>query len=190
MKQVMFQKLRIGLLYGIPQNNRKGPFYFGGVNRKQRASQASLELVVALIAVTMLFVGITRIWVWSKSIIIHRVPAYNNTRVAAGSSNPGFWKVYTPKELTDEWVFKGNPYAGSDPIVHTPGSPTSTPFAGWCVGGDCGGEASAKHVGVSGYNWDFSVDLSKYDLSIGFNTLSTPEDTEWFAKTILKNSSI
>ena len=109
---------------------------------KNIVSQVILELVVVLVAVTLFFVGIIRIWVWSNSTIVHRVPAYNNTRIAAGSTNPGFWKVYSPKELTEGWVFRGDSSAGSGPVEYTPGAPTNVPFAGWCVSGNC--KASAQ----------------------------------------------
>ena len=128
-----------GIAPGIALNRK-------GIIKKKVTSQASLELAVALIGVALFFVGIIRIWVWSNSTIIHRTPAYNNTRVVAGSSNPGFWKVYTPKELTEDWVFEGNASSDSAAAAHTPGAPTNAPFAGWCVGGDCS-EASANHVG-------------------------------------------
>ena len=110
---------------------------------KNVASQVILELVVALMGVILFFVGITRIWVWSNSKIVGRLPAYNNTRLAAGSSNPGFWGnsknpgVYTPKQLTENWVFSGNASAGSPPIAHTPSASTNVPFASRCVTANC-----------------------------------------------------
>lgn len=113
-------------------------------------SQMSLELAVVFVSAALFFFGITRVWVWSNSQLVGRTPAYNRSRLAAGSSNPGFWGqnnegVYTPKELNDEWIFAANPYAGDPGGVHLPGSSTRLGYYG----------------GNGAFN--FPVDIGNYD---------------------------
>ena len=137
---------------------------------KRVSAQATLELVIAFIGVMLFFTGIVRLWVWSDSKIVGRTPAYNQTRLDAGNEYPGFWGdsnegVYTPKELTDEWVFKGDASQGANPQNHFPqGLPRRLPFASWCVDGNCSSSASSS-VTSSGYDWDFVVDIGNYDLT-------------------------
>lgn len=85
-----------------------------------------MELVVGFITVILFFIGVARIWTWSNAQMVGRTPAYNQTRIAAGNTHPGFWGptgqegVYTPKELTDEWVFRGNPSPGAAATINHP----------------------------------------------------------------------
>ena len=80
---------------------------------KRRVSQAGLEMVVLFTSAIVFFIGITRMWVWSNGQVVGRTVAYHASRLEAGTTHPGFWGasdegVYTPKEITEEWVFSGN----------------------------------------------------------------------------------
>jgi len=90
---------------------------------KKIQAQSSLELAVAFVTVMAFFVGMVRIWSWSNTQMVARVPAYNSSRVAAGSTHPGAWPVYTPSKLTDEWVFGGNKGSGLVGATNTPTGP-------------------------------------------------------------------
>ena len=69
--------------------------------------QVIVELMIIFLVVSVFIIGVVRLWVWSNSHFANRQPAYEETRLSAGSSEPGRSWDYTPGELTDDWVFKG-----------------------------------------------------------------------------------
>jgi len=103
---------------------------------KRANSQVVIELVVGFIVIVLFFLGASRIWVWSNAQVVGRSPAYKESRISAGNTHPGFWGntgeegVYTPKELTDGWVFGEDASSGSSAVVNIPnsGNPTKLNF--------------------------------------------------------------
>lgn len=63
-------------------------------------------MVVMFMAMSALVIGATRLWFWSDAQIIGRQKAYEDTRSTMT------WPVYGPKNITDDWVFKGDPDPG------------------------------------------------------------------------------
>ncbi len=55
------------------------------------SGQASLEMTAALIGVLLLFAGSLRVFLWVADRLISRQQYYEQTRVAAGSAQPGLW---------------------------------------------------------------------------------------------------
>ena len=52
-------------------------------------AQSTLEITVALVAVFILLLGSTKVFVWVNEQMVLRQEGYESTRVAAGSTNPG-----------------------------------------------------------------------------------------------------
>lgn len=75
-----------------------------------RKSQAMLEVTLIFIVGLYLFFGIMGVWLWGDKQLAQRQPAYNSTRVQAGSLASSddkdlVWPVYTPEELSANDVF-------------------------------------------------------------------------------------
>jgi len=77
-----------------------------------RKAQAMLEVTLIFIVGLYLFFGIMGMWLWGDKQLAQRQPAYNSTRVQAGTIEPGedskkplVWPVYTPEELSANDVF-------------------------------------------------------------------------------------
>lgn len=82
-----------------------------------------METSLFLVAMTFLLLMLVRIWVWANNQLVGRQQAYNNSRVQAGTAAPsdqpapltwveenairGDSRVYTPEELSRDWVFYG-----------------------------------------------------------------------------------
>lgn len=62
-----------------------------------------------LVAAILLLLGIFRIGLWYHNELAERQPAYQASRVAAGSNEIGKWPVYARRPLTENWVLKGGP---------------------------------------------------------------------------------
>jgi len=77
--------------------------------RENLSGQVSLELVLGFVLTVIFIAGAIRMWVWSNAQIAGRQPAYEGSRLAAGSGAPGCGWGYTPSELTDDYVFGGSP---------------------------------------------------------------------------------
>ena len=60
-----------------------------------------------LVAAILLLLGIFRIGLWYNNDLAERQPAFQASRVAAGSSEIGKWPVYARRPLTENWVLKG-----------------------------------------------------------------------------------
>ena len=60
-----------------------------------------------LVAAVLLLLGIFRIGLWYHNELAERQPAYQASRVAAGSNEIGKWPVYARRPLTEKWVLKG-----------------------------------------------------------------------------------
>ena len=68
-----------------------------------KKAQATLEVVVIIVAVIMLVAAITQIWVWANKQIVERQIKFNKSRVKAGTSKEDYtlvWPVYKPENLT------------------------------------------------------------------------------------------
>ena len=55
----------------------------------KRKAQSTLEFTVALIAVVILLLGSVKIFVWMNERMVLRQEAYEDSRVPAGSDEPG-----------------------------------------------------------------------------------------------------
>lgn len=75
--------------------------------KRSLSAQVSLEMVIMFVMAVILIAGVIRMWVWSNAQIAGRQPAYEGSRLAAGSGAPGCGWGYTPKALTEDWVFRG-----------------------------------------------------------------------------------
>ena len=80
---------------------------YAALKKQGLRAQVTLETVIMWLMTFLFIFGVVRLWVWSNAQIAYRQPAYEGTRVTAGSSSPGENWNYTPKELTDDWVFNG-----------------------------------------------------------------------------------
>ncbi len=74
---------------------------------KNRKAQVTLETALVFVALIMLLYGSVNIWLWFNKNLAQRQPPYNQTRVAAGSSDPGQWPVSSQTPMTESWVFQG-----------------------------------------------------------------------------------
>ena len=74
---------------------------------KDKKAQVTLEAALTFVALVRLLYGSMNIWLWFNRNLAERQPPYNQTRVAAGSSNPGQWPVSRQRPLTEQWVFQG-----------------------------------------------------------------------------------
>ena len=54
-----------------------------------RRAQSSLEMTLAMIGALVLLFGSIKVFIWLAQRLVARQQAYENTRVAAGSSAPG-----------------------------------------------------------------------------------------------------
>ena len=76
-------------------------------------SQVVIEFILMFVALAMLILGTTRIWVFFNADFANRQPPYEQTRIAAGNpeGSPGQWlpEGYSAMYLTEDWVFKGIP---------------------------------------------------------------------------------
>ena len=83
------------------------------VSRIKTRGQVLIESSLFLVVMILLLLLIVRVWVWANNQMAGRQPAYNDTRVEAGTvanlgqAAPLVWEVYEPEELTREWVFNG-----------------------------------------------------------------------------------
>jgi len=98
---------------GIKKNRR---------NHYKKSGQSILDFVLVFIAVAVLAVGIVRIWVWFNSNYASREVAYQQSRIVAGTPKSSYDEpidigatpdepemIYSPLDLTEEWVFQGIP---------------------------------------------------------------------------------
>ena len=91
---------------------------------RKKTGQSVVDFVLAFIAVAVMALGITRIWVWFNLNYATKQASYERSRFFAGephtretSSPPvdiggvvnNYTQVYQPIYLTEEWVFRGNP---------------------------------------------------------------------------------
>jgi len=90
---------------------------------KKHKAQVFIETTLFFVATILLLLMVIRVWVWSNNQIAARQPAYNHSRVEAGTVAPpdraapliwvvenearGDRRVYTPERLTRDWVFRG-----------------------------------------------------------------------------------
>lgn len=90
---------------------------------KLNKAQVFIEATLFFVATILLLLMVIRVWVWSNNQMAGRQPAYNDTRVEAGTvalpdqAAPLIWvvedeargdrRVYTPGSLTRGWVFRG-----------------------------------------------------------------------------------
>lgn len=91
------------------------------VNRK---AQSLLEASFMLVAAIIMVLGITRIGLWYNSNIAQRQPEYNATRLeSAGedSGEIGQWPVYERRNLTEDWVLKGENFGDSKTVQKSGG---------------------------------------------------------------------
>jgi hypothetical protein len=75
-------------------------------------------MVIMFVLVVVFIAGVTRLWVWSDAQMAGRQPAYEGSRLAAGSDVPGCFWGYTPNPPTDDYVFGGT----SQVFGHTSGN--------------------------------------------------------------------
>ncbi len=74
---------------------------------KNKKAQVTLETALVFVALIMLLSGSVNIWLWFNRNLAERQPPFNQTRVAAGSTNVGQWPVSSQRPLTEQWVFQG-----------------------------------------------------------------------------------
>jgi hypothetical protein len=81
-----------------------------------RRGQGALDFILAFVAVLWLIIGITRVWTWFHFNYANLQVNYQKTRLGAG--NATFYNDndpqpvatgYQPLDLTQNWVFKGEP---------------------------------------------------------------------------------
>jgi hypothetical protein len=90
----------------------------------RKAGQSLLDFVLVFGVLLTLLAGFTRIWVWFNSNFAKRNVDYQNTRLAAGTSNSRARNLnYSDKPLAidDNWVFRGKASGtvGMPPIATT-----------------------------------------------------------------------
>ena|SRR3989338_7061244 len=96
------------------------------INKK---SQSIIETSFMFIAAILLLLGIFRIGLWYHNELAERQPAYQASRVAAGSSEIGKWPVYARRPLTENWVLKGEDFPSAQQAAGGgigPGRPRNT----------------------------------------------------------------
>jgi len=92
-----------------------------------RKSQSIVDFAIAFIAIAGLLVGIARTWIWFNANYARRQAAFQTSRlISAGRERPydtqpkpvnigakpgctGEGCLYTPLNLTEDWVFRGTP---------------------------------------------------------------------------------
>ncbi|MCD6539800.1 MAG: hypothetical protein J7K37_03770 [Candidatus Omnitrophica bacterium] len=76
-------------------------------------SQVVIEFILMFVALAMLILGTTRIWVFFNADFVNRQAPYEQTRKVAANpeGSPGQWlpEGYSAMYLTEDWVFKGIP---------------------------------------------------------------------------------
>ena len=87
-----------------------------------RKAQSIIETSLVLVAAIIFLLGAFRIGLWYNKELSQRQPAYNATRLAAGSSEPGEWPVYAPGNLTEGWVLEGRNLSIGSQIAGTGGT--------------------------------------------------------------------
>ncbi|MDD5044362.1 MAG: hypothetical protein PHU91_00740 [Candidatus Omnitrophica bacterium] len=71
---------------------------FGELSK--RKAQSSLEVALVLIGIAVLVTAVARSWSWVNRGMVDRLSSYKNSRVVAGSDNPGVAIDYQGKKLT------------------------------------------------------------------------------------------
>lgn len=82
-------------------------------NNKAIKGQSMLEVCIILIILVLFLAGVMKIWLWSNNQIVKRQSEYNLTRVEAGTAMDDYtlvWPVYTPEELTEDYVLVDHPF--------------------------------------------------------------------------------
>lgn len=79
----------------------------GNASSSNTKSQSIIETSFMLVAAILLLLGILRISLWYNNDLAERQPAYQASRVAAGSSEIGKWPVYSRRPLAEDWALKG-----------------------------------------------------------------------------------
>lgn len=79
----------------------------GNASSRRIKAQSIVEASLMMAAAITLLLGIVRTGLWYNNELAERQPAYNESRVRAGSSNIGEWPVYSRRPLTEDWVLKG-----------------------------------------------------------------------------------
>lgn len=111
----------------------------------KKKSQSILDFIFAFIAILVLTIGLVRIWMWFHANYASRQVAFQESRLSAGiagihstyerfgykpvdigSSEECPDCVYKPLDLTEEWVFRGQPSG----TVTAPGEGEGPPGAG------------------------------------------------------------
>lgn len=64
-----------------------------------KKAQSSLELAMVLVATALLTMAVMKSWNWFNENMVNRMKAYNQGRLAAGSSNPGHAADYSQTKL-------------------------------------------------------------------------------------------
>ncbi|MFC1594080.1 hypothetical protein ACFL38_02010 [Candidatus Omnitrophota bacterium] len=87
----------------------------------KRCAQSIISFAFIFMAIAALALGIVRIWTWYNINFAKRADDYQDSRLAAGGGDPSFdWAEdtylqttphdgVTPFDLTDEWLFEGDP---------------------------------------------------------------------------------
>ena len=65
-----------------------------------KKAQSSLEMAMVLIATTLLVTAVIKSWSWFGENMSKRTNNYNNSRLSAGSSEPGKGADYSQSKLT------------------------------------------------------------------------------------------
>ena len=68
--------------------------------RRQRCGQVLLEFAISLVGLIMLTYVVLNVWTWMTIPIVQRQDAFQRSRLAAGSSNPGKPVQYRPPLLS------------------------------------------------------------------------------------------
>jgi hypothetical protein len=61
------------------------------MSAQRRAGQASLEMTLAMLGALLLLLASAKVYLWINERLVTRQLAYEATRVAAGSAQPGVW---------------------------------------------------------------------------------------------------
>ena len=76
-------------------------------------SQVVIEFILMFVALAMLILGTTRIWVFFNADFANRQAPYEQTRKVAANpeGSPGEWlpQGFSAIYLTEDWVLKGVP---------------------------------------------------------------------------------
>lgn len=72
-----------------------------------KKAQVIIETVLVLVAGLTFLLGAFRVGLWYNNDLTQRQPAYQDSRVAAGSNQVGKWPVYARVPLTEDWALRG-----------------------------------------------------------------------------------